>query len=70
MKVSVFIAIKGKIDSLKLYEVLRRYNMNVTDFIDKTLVYATCSFEDAISVIEICSVYGDFTAEVKHCSKG
>ena len=65
MKVSVFITIRGKIDSIELYEVLKGYGMNVTDLIDKTLVYATCSLEDAISVIEICSAYGDFTANVK-----
>ena len=70
MKVNIFITIKGKIDSFELYEVLKGYGMNVTDLIDKTLIYATCSLEDAISVIGICSAYGDFTAEVKHYSKG
>lgn len=64
-KMTVFITVKGKINSLELYERIKDYGANVTDLIDKTYVYAIIDIkEDAIEhILTICDEYGECDVE-------
>lgn len=62
--VYVNVTINGQIDSRELYEDVRRYKVNVTDFITFTAVYGQVSVKDSLSIIDICRKYGDITSEV------
>lgn len=65
MKVSVFIQIKGRIDSRELYAAIEKYGMNVTDMGDAAVVYGDCELEEASRVFYVCGLYGDTTTEIK-----
>ena len=58
------IKINGKIDSKKLWEEVKEYDINVTDLESFTSVYGKCSMYDSMFVIDICRKYGDIQTEV------
>lgn len=64
-KMKIVITIKGAIDSIKLYKELSPYSFNVTDMLDKTLVYATIDIRESIieEVLKICNLYGECDVE-------
>ena len=62
--VYVNVTINGQIDSRELYEDVRRYKVNVTDFITFTAVYGNVSVKDSLTIIDICRKYGDIISEV------
>lgn len=62
--VYVNVTINGQIDSRELYEDVRHYKVNVTDFITFTAVYGQVSVKDSATVIDICRKYGDIKSEV------
>lgn len=66
MKVELYIEIKGNIDSKALFEIICHQGMNVTDCIDKTLVYGECYLVTASQVIYHCSLFGDTVSTIKH----
>lgn len=64
-KMNVIITIKGEIDSVKLYKELSFYNLNVTDMLDKTFVYATIDIREPVieEILKICNLYGECDVE-------
>ena len=66
MNVSVFIQIKGRIDSKELYAAVEKYGINVTDIGDSCVVYGDCTLDEASRVVYVCGLYGDVTVEIKH----
>lgn len=62
--VYVSITIQGKIDSKKLWEEVKGYDINVTDLESFTTVHGKCSMYDSMFIIDICRKYGDIKTEV------
>ena len=61
----LWIEIKGEIDSPLLWSLIKGYGLNLTDLIDKSLVYGECSYSVANRVIAICARFGDISASIK-----
>ena len=64
MKINLFVEIKGEIDSLMLWELIKEYKLNLTDVITKTWVYGETDYMTAGKVISKCALFGDLTAEI------
>lgn len=62
--VYVNVQINGKIDSKELWNDVKRYDINVTDLGEMTMVYGKVSMYDSMFIIDICRKYGDITSEV------
>lgn len=54
----LFIEIRGDINSLELWTLIEPYKVNLTDLIDKSLVYGDVSMYAALEVISRCALYG------------
>lgn len=61
-----FIEIKSKIDSRKLYALIGRDGINVTDLGDIVLVYGEANIEHLTSVLYYCASFGDIKATINH----
>ena len=70
MRIKLFVEIKGNIDSLMLWELIKDYKMNLTDVGDKTWVYGDVSYLVAGKVISKCALFGDIKAELTHGGGG
>ena len=62
--VYISVTINGKIDSKKLWNDIKGYDVNVTDLGEVTFVYGQASMYDSMFIIDICRKYGDITHEV------
>lgn len=62
--VYINVTINGKIDSKKLWEEVKCYDINVTDLEAFTTVHGKCSMYDSMFIIDICRKYGDVKSEV------
>lgn len=62
-----WVEIKGEIDSRSLWEQIKGYGANLTDLIDRSLVYGEASVSRVGEIISVCALYGDIEARV---SKG
>lgn len=62
--VYVTVTIQGKIDSKKLWDEVKGYDVNVTDLNEFTSVYGKTTMYDSMFIIDICRKYGDITTEV------
>lgn len=51
--------IKGPFDSKKLWSLISRYNVNLTDLGDTVLVYGDVNIHDAADVLAFCSLFGE-----------
>lgn len=51
--------IKGPFDSKKLWSLISKYNVNLTDLGDKVLVYGDVNIHDAADVLAFCSLFGE-----------
>ena len=55
----LMVEIKGPFDSRKLWALIQRYDVNLTDLGETILVYGDISFENAVDVIAFCSMFGE-----------
>lgn len=55
----LYAVIKGPFDSKKLWSLISKYNVNLTDLGDKVLVYGDLDIRDATDVLAFCSLFGD-----------
>lgn len=55
----LYAVVKGPFDSKKLWSLISRYNVNLTDLGDKVLVYGDVNIHDAADVLAFCSLFGD-----------
>lgn len=67
MKANVYIEIQGPIDSLMLWELIKEYKLNLTDFGEVIMVYGDCSYINVGRVISKCALFGRLTAKVRGC---
>lgn len=44
-------------DSRALYEEIEVFKVNLTDLIDNSLIYGTCTIEDALTIISLTEKY-------------
>ena len=64
--VDIQIEIRGNIDSRALWSLIKRYNVNLTDLGNVSLVYGTVKdFHDATDVIVYCALFGDIKTDVQ-----
>jgi len=63
--VHLFVEIRGPIDSKALWDELESYGVNVTDMSDTVLVYADLPILQAVTVVGICSKYGDVKSQIE-----
>lgn len=70
MKIKMFVEIKGEIDSLMLWQLIKNYKLNLTDVGAKTWVYGDTDYMTAGKVISICALFGDTKAELTHGGGG
>lgn len=60
----LLIRIDGQINSLELWQHLETYGVNLTDFMDYTLIYGKADFNDAVTIIRICALFGNIHVEL------
>lgn len=70
MKINLFVEIKGEIDSLMLWQLIKEYKLNLTDVGTKTWVYGETDYMTAGIVISKCALFGDTKAELTHGGGG
>lgn len=56
---SLYIVIQGPFDSKKLWSLISRYNVNLTDLGENVLVYGDVTFHDSVDIISFCSMFGE-----------
>ena len=55
----LYVVIKGPFDSKKLWSLIERYKVNLTDLGDKVLVYGDVTFQQSVDIIAFCAMFGD-----------
>ena len=67
VRMSLYITINAKIDSRKLYEELKRFDMNVLDLGKKTVAYRNMDIgrQNIDCIIATCSKYGNIAIKGK-----
>lgn len=63
-RIILLIKITGKINSLDLWEHIKRYGVNLTDLEEFTYVMGETNINDALKIIRICSLYGPLMIEL------
>lgn len=64
MMVHIYVEIKGPIDSLMLWELIKDYKLNLTDLGEVIMVYGDCGYINAGSIVSKCALFGDLTVKV------
>ena len=70
MDIYLFVEIKGKIDSLMLWELIKDYKLNLLAADEKTWVYGDTSYMVAGKVISKCALFGNISADLTHKGGG
>ena len=60
---SLMVEVKGPFDSKKLWGLIEKYGVNLTDLGDKVLVYGDLDVKESTVVISCCSMFGEIKAE-------
>lgn len=55
----LYAVIKGPFDSKKLWSLISKYKVNLTDLGNTVLVYGDVNIHDAADVLAFCSLFGD-----------
>lgn len=58
------VEIKGPFDSKKLWALIERYGVNLTDLGNIVLVYGEVDVHDATDIIAYCSLFGDIESNL------
>ena len=64
MKAYLYIEIQGEVDSLMLWEIIKQYDLNLTDLGKLTMVYGYCSYFNAGKIVSRCALFGNLTAKI------
>ena len=70
MNISLFVEVKGNIDSLMLWDMIKDYKLNLTALEDKTWIYGETNYTIAGKVISKCALFGNTKAELTHRGGG
>ena len=63
-RIILLIKITGKINSLDLWEHIKRYGVNLTDLEEFTYIMGETNLNDALKIIRICALYGPLMIEL------
>lgn len=55
----LYAVIKGPFDSKKLWSLISKYKVNLTDLGNTVLVYGDVNIHDAADVLAFCSMFGE-----------
>ena len=55
---TLYIEITELVDSKALWSEIEQYKVNLTDMIDVSYIYGTCSMDDCLAIISLCEKYG------------
>lgn len=55
----LYAVIKGPFDSKKLWSLISKYKVNLTDLGNTVLVYGDVDIHDAADVLAFCSMFGE-----------
>lgn len=56
----LLVEIKGPFDSKKLWGLISRYGVNLTDIGDIVLVHGEVDFKDHVDILAFCALFGEF----------
>lgn len=62
--ITLLIKITGRINSLDLWEHIKRYGVNLTDLEEFVYVMGETNIDDALKIIRICNLYGPLMIEL------
>lgn len=68
MKISIFATFNPPIDAMSLYDELKLYKLNVTDFIEKVAAYGDLEDYQLGEVIQILLKYGSHNITITNPS--
>lgn len=57
--VHLFVEIKGGFDSKRLWSLIAKYGINLTDLDAVVLVYGDVAFNEAVDIVAYCSMFGE-----------
>lgn len=60
----LLIKITGRINSLDLWEHIKRYGVNLTDLEEFVYILGETNIDDALKIIRICNLYGPLMIEL------
>ena len=63
----LFIEIGGAVDSVMLWKLIERHNLNLTALDDKTWIYGEANCTTIGDVVSKCALFGDLSVKI---SKG
>ena len=63
-RIILLIKITGRINSLDLWEHIKRYGVNLTDLEEFVYILGETNIEDALKIIRICALYGPLMIEL------
>lgn len=66
MKLHFYVELKGDIDTLMLWGLIEKYKINLTALEDTTWIYGDVHSVALGEIMAICSLFGDYKAEVHH----
>lgn len=55
----LYAVIKGPFDSKKLWSLISKYKVNLTDLGETVLVYGDVTIEDSTVILDACAKFGD-----------
>lgn len=62
--ITLLIKITGRINSLDLWEHIKRYGVNLTDLEEFVYIMGETNIDDALKIIRICNLYGPMMIEL------
>lgn len=64
MRRKIYIELKGKIDSISLWQLIKRFGVNLMDLNEVVLIYGSVEMRFIGPLMECCARYSNFTAKV------
>lgn len=65
MPIHINIEIRGKVDTLMLWSLIQRYEINLTELDDVTYIYGEIALHNAGELIARCALFGDLIVQIK-----
>lgn len=60
----LLVKITGQINSLELWEHIQDYKVNLTDFMDFTLIYGEVDYDAALKIIAVSALFGNISVQL------
>lgn len=60
----LWVEIQGEVDSIMLWDLIERYDLNLTEVDDRCWVYGDCNYTTAGKVITKCALFGNISVKL------